>query len=307
MASLYGFGQSTPGTSPRDPTGRRSRDGRRVAGESLGPEPQGNLPEERSISSLIEGEIIPRLMVAHPSHDFIARPPRAGDTSAITAADVAGFAPLSLQVEADELLDHVEGILARGVSVDSLLVDLLAPTARLLGDWWTDDRADFFDVTMGLWRLQEVVHELSARAPAARQVPTPWRHALFAPMPGDQHGFGTLVLDEVFAREGWTTERLTDPRAGDLIERVTGDWFDLVGLTVSCDYHIGALPSVIAAVRSASRNPQLRVMVGGPVFVGDATLATRVGADGTARDARVAVAVAEALVDAVGGINRSQD
>ena len=48
------------------------------------------------------------------------------------------------------------------------MVDLLAPAARLLGEYWEDDRCDFVDVTMGLWRLQEVVHEIAARAPADR-------------------------------------------------------------------------------------------------------------------------------------------
>ena len=252
---------------------------------------------ERSLSKLIEREIIPRLLVAH-STDQTPIVAAAGD-AAIAAAEVEAFAPLSLHVEADELLDHVEAILARGVSVETLLVDLLAPAARLLGEFWEDDRCDFVDVTMGLWRLQEVVHELSDRIPPERHAHREERRALFVSMPGDQHSFGTVVIDELFCRTGWLTDRLIEATTPDLLDRVGAEWFDLVGLTISCDYHIENLPSIISAVRNVSRNPRVRVMVGGRVFAQNAGLAAQVGADGTAPDAKLAVRVAGELVAAI--------
>ena len=245
---------------------------------------------ERSLSALIEREIIPRLMVAHAADDAAAAGCR------IDAADVEALAPLSLEVEADALLAHVDAILARGVAVDTVMVDLLAPTARLLGEYWEDDRCDFVDVTMGLWRLQEVVHEIAARAPAERLLAAGGHRALFASMPGDQHNFGTVVIDELFRRNGWVTDRLSEVETSDLLRRVGGDWFDLVGLTVSCDCHTATLPSVIRALRNVSRNPRVCVMVGGRIFSADPDLAARVGADGTARDARLALVVAADLI-----------
>lgn len=250
---------------------------------------------DRSLSQLIEREIIPRLLVAHGAGPLAAGHAAHDDT--ILPEEVEAFAPLSLQVEADELLDHVDALVARGVSIDTLMVDLLAPAARLLGQFWEDDRCDFVDVTMGLWRLQEVVHELSARVPPERRGPAEGRRALFASMPGDQHSFGTVVLDELFARAGWRTARLCEAEVADLAERLGEEWFDLVGLTISCDCHIATTPSVIQALRKASRNRRLCVMVGGRVFVGRGELADAVGADGTAPDARAAVQVAGALVD----------
>lgn len=249
----------------------------------------------RSLTRLIESEIIPRLLVAHGTGVRAAVDVAHHDS--IAPEEVEAFAPLSLQVEADELLEHVDTLVARGVSLDTLLVDLLAPAARLLGQFWEDDRCDFVDVTMGLWRLQEVVHELSARAPLDRHGGGSERRALFASMPGDQHSFGTVVIDELFGRHGWTTDRLSEATTAQLVERVGEAWFDLVGLTISCDCHIAPLSSVIEALRDASRNPRLCVMVGGRVFAGNPALAAEVGADGTAPDARVAVQVAGDLVD----------
>ena len=246
---------------------------------------------ERSLSSLIESEIIPRLMIAHSADDGLA-------IAVVDAVDVDTLAPLALQVDAGALLAQVELVLARGVSIAAVMVDLLAPTARLLGEFWEDDRCDFVDVTMGLWRLQEVVHQIASRLPAERLRAAGGQRALFASMPGDQHDFGTVVIDELFRGDGWITDRLSGAETPDLLAAVGRDWFDLVGLTISRDCHVAPLASIIVALRNVSRNPRVCIMVGGRVFGADPELATRVGADGTARDARLALRVATNLVRA---------
>ena len=86
---------------------------------------------DHSLSTLIESEIIPRLMVAHAT-DIPVVAPSVG-SHAIDRGEIDILAPLALQVEADALLLHIEGVLARGVAVDTVMVDLLAPTARRLG------------------------------------------------------------------------------------------------------------------------------------------------------------------------------
>lgn len=256
---------------------------------------------DRSLSTLIECEIIPRLMVAHaPADGAMAHDPVPHD-DVIGTADVVALVPLALQVEADALLAHVEAILARGVGIDAVMVHLLAPVARRLGEFWEQDRCDFVDVTMGLWRLQEVVHELAVRVPPVKRAGTAPRRALFATMPGDNHTFGTIVIEELFRSHGWSTDRICDAQTSDLLQRAAAEWFDIIGLTICYDYHIGALPSAIAGIRSVSRNPQVRVLVGGWVFCENPELAATVGADGTAPDAVLALALAGNLVDALGG------
>lgn len=250
--------------------------------------------DSRSLSTLIESEIIPRLMVAHatvaPATMATAR------DQVIDDSEIDALTPLVMHVEADAVLAHIETILARGIAVDTVMVDLLAPTARRLGELWEDDRCDFVDVTMGLWRLQEVVHEIAGHFPADRVQAAGGHRALFASMPGDQHNFGTVVIDELFRRGGWLTDRISEAEVADLVKRVADEWFDLVGLTISCDCHIATAPSMIVALRNVSRNPRVCIMVGGRVFSANPDLAARVGADGTAGDAKVALEVAVELV-----------
>ncbi len=275
------------------------RDGRPRSENLVDFQRRADLEYARSLTRLIESEIIPRLLVAHTTgpHSDVADSAHA---TGISAEEVKAFAPLALQVEADELLEYVDGLVARGVTLESLLVDLLAPAARRLGEFWESDLCDFVDVTMGLWRLQEVVHELSARLPHDHSKPIGQeRRALFASLEGDQHSFGTVVIDELFCAHGWLTDRLNEATTVELLERVRDEWFDLAGLTITCDCHIAPLPAIVRSIRGSSRNPRICVMVGGRVFAGNADLAALVGADGTAPDARVAVRIAGELVDAV--------
>jgi methanogenic corrinoid protein MtbC1 len=206
------------------------------------------------------------------------------------------FAAAALTDELRALLDRVDALLASGVPVETVYLDLLAPAARRLGTWWENDACDFFDVTMGLWRLQEVLQALSAFAPWSAPLAGSARRALFAPAPGEQHGFGAALVEEFFRRAGWQTWSTPAVDAVELEALVSARGYDVIGLTVSVESHLAPLPATIAGLRRASRNPDIIVMVGGRVFVADPGLAARVGADATAADAAAAVAVAEQLL-----------
>jgi methanogenic corrinoid protein MtbC1 len=232
------------------------------------------------------------LLVAH------SEPPQcaAGAPPVIGAVDIDRFAGLTLNREAHQVLEVAESYLRRGMTVESLFVDLLAPAARRLGQGWEDDSLDFVDVTMGLWRLQEVLREIAARTPRIASGALMARTAVFAAMPGEQHTLGTAMVDECFSRAGWDTTLMLEPSRADLLDLVAGRSYDLVGLTVSCDSHIEQLPSLIVAVRNLSRNPAISVMIGGRVPNINPALAAFVGADATAATATAAIQVAERLV-----------
>lgn len=247
-----------------------------------------------NLDTLIQGEIIPRLLIAHPAPvaDIVGE----GRQAQLTAEEAQEFASLPLALEADELLCRVEAFLGRGVPVESIFIDLLAPSARKLGQFWEDDTCDFVDVTMGLWRLQEVMREVAMRVPAFTQPLCRPRTALFSPLPGEQHSFGALMVEEVFSRAGWASEALIEPRRQDLLRAIAERDFDLLGLTVSCDCPSGALSDLITSLRAVSKNPALQILIGGRVVNANPGLAIESGADGTAPDARSALALAERKV-----------
>jgi methanogenic corrinoid protein MtbC1 len=134
---------------------------------------------------------------------------------------------------------------------------------------------------------------------------TPHRRILLGPTPGEGHTLGLAIIDHLFRSARWDV--VFDPHADRhlLVDHVRNDWFAVVGLTLSADNFIDEASDTIAAVRGASINPRLRVLVGGPAFDRWDGLAARIGADAVATDGRAAVGIANLWVaDATEGAVR---
>lgn len=251
--------------------------------------------EQDPVNAVLEGDIIPRLLMAHMV-DGSMRPVE--ENRVIDPEDTQRFAILPLRLEASGLLEEVDRFLEQGVSVEEVYIELLAPAARRLGEMWETDECDFVDVTMGLWRLQEVMREISLRFPPPAARSGEPRSALFCPIPGDTHCFGAQMIEEVFARAGWQTEVLLKPERRELLDYLARTPVDLIGLTVSRECPAAALSSLIKGIRSVAMNPHLTVLVGGNVINSNPELVAEIGADGTGVDARAALEVSERLVGA---------
>jgi methanogenic corrinoid protein MtbC1 len=183
-----------------------------------------------------------------------------------------------------------------GVSVESLYLDLFAPAARRLGEMWCDDSCDFSTVTVALGRLQRLLRELSPAFGTEVEHPANGRRAFFAQPVDEQHSFGLSMVAEFFRREGWDVFGVVGGAVEDPAVRVRREWADVVGLSVGSERRLDWLRRCIVEIRSASRNPDVVVMVGGPIFTLHPDWAGSVGADATARDAKDAPRVASRLL-----------
>jgi len=266
-------------TEPASVTSTRAAEtSRRAFGQAseLGP---------TKLARTIEAEVIPRLMLAHRQP---LSPALFVSEENVSAADVADFADLVLVHDVTVALAFVQAVRARGTSLETVFLHLLAPTARLLGDLWREDLCSFTDVTVGLSCLQQVLRELSAPFETEVEMAQDGRRALLAPTPGEQHTFGLMMVEEFFRRAGWDVMSSVRSSA-DLLQLVRRDVFDLVGLSASCETRLDGMSDLIGAIRRASRNRSIGVLVGGRLFNESPDLVARVGADGTAMDGRQAV------------------
>ncbi|WAC23086.1 cobalamin B12-binding domain-containing protein [Blastomonas sp. SL216] len=218
-------------------------------------------------------------------------------------AAIRAFADQVLAHEVNALADIIIGHLDRQVAPETLFIQLIAPTARELGDKWNRDECDFVDVTMGLWRLQLLLRTIAVWAPPAVGWTLRTHRALFTTMPGDQHSLGTLIISECFQRAGWDVKTLVEPDQSEILQTLGSSSFDILGLTVTTDFYIAQVPKLLTAMRSVSCNPKLAIMIGGPALGYDPEHARKLGADGTAADAADALALADELVSA--GVERT--
>lgn len=200
----------------------------------------------------VAAQVIPRLRLAH-SLPVAALP----EGPSPAPEDVAALSHLLMAHDNGAAHAYVETLRLGGVALDRLYLDLLAPSARQLGQFWADDICDFATVTLALGQLRCMLRDHAPQFLPEPRALVAGHSVLLAPVPGEQHTFG---------------------------------------LSVGSGGRMEALAATIRAIRRTSRNRSIGVMVGGPVFIEHPEYVALVGADVTALDARQAPVQAARLV-----------
>ncbi len=249
---------------------------------------------DAKLAKTIEGEVIPRLLLAHLAG--LAPAPKAAPTEQLTPDDVQEFGGLILGVDHTRAYAFVDMKRAEGQTLESVILDLLAPTASYLGELWKADRCSFTEVTVGLSRLRQMLRDLS---PEFEDEEPGWRHgrrALLLAAPGEQHTFGLFVVEAFFRREGWDVSGGQIDTHDEIAHLLDKQWFAIAGFSLSSERFLDRLAALIRVVRRNSCNRDIGVLVGGPLFIEQPHLAELVGADAFAPDGRAAALLARTLL-----------
>ena len=237
---------------------------------------------------------IPRLSLPYTGRAPAATALEAPDAP-FSEAELTDFVDRVRGRDDDRAAEQVAALIARGVAVETIYLDLLAPAARRLGEMWTDDRCDFVDVTVALGRLQRILRDASHLFVGRDTQPGSGR-VLLSCIPGEQHSLGLFMVSEFFVRDGWEVSVGAPVIECDLATLLAAEWFDVLGFSVACNSRLSWLSREIPRLRKRSRNRRITVLVGGRVFSDQPEMVDRVHADATASDARAAAALARRLV-----------
>lgn len=256
-----------------------------------GPQPCPRRHED-ALRRTIEADLIPRLALSHRAGLF---PPSVAAAVGrfLDDEDVEEFIRVIRGPSEAGLDRHVEELLRGGSTPEVLYLDLLAPAARRLGEMWEQDTCSFVEVSLALGRIQRVVRTLQGQFMAGVHTRLPSRRILLTALPGEQHTLGLVLVAEFFLKDGWEVEVGIPFGETDPVSRLSESWYDVAGFSVACEERLDGLEREIRRTRRLSLNRDLRVLVGGPPFVGRPERVRRVGADGTAEDAGQAPRIAE--------------
>ncbi len=251
------------------------------------------------LSATLSEQIIPRLLQAHTHAESDADDARdygAHTGRLISAADIKDLVRMVLLPDDRSARSSIEAMRLRGIPVETLFIDLLAPAARHLGELWEEDLCNFADVTVGVGRLQQAMRDLSPGLVTRSASGDQPRRVLLLPCPGEQHTFGLVMVGDFFRSAGWDVAGgpMTSPDIEALVRR---EWYDVVGFSLASEVHLPRLAPAITAVRKASVNQRVGILVGGPMFLRQAGLASEVGADAVAINGGLAPEIADKLVE----------
>lgn len=251
-----------------------------------------DLPDFRysKLSKIIAEHVVPQLVALHVPAPAPAAP------AAMRSDDIAELARLVMGPDNEDAANHVLRLKDGGVSLDDLHADLLEPTARLLGDLWNEDKADFVDVTIGVSRLQRLVHVFEGLEVVGDYDEK--RRVLLAAAPGEQHSLGSTIVQKFLRAGGWHVWSCASPEITEPAEIASREWFAVVGFSLGSDVHLDLLKEAIRLVRQRSLNPKVGIMIGGSAVTRQPELVVKVGADGTAANGPSAVVLAKKLLAA---------
>ncbi len=243
----------------------------------------------------VEGDIIPRLVETHRQSGegiLTAKP------ASIPEEQIKMFSVLLIGPNFEKASDYIISLREKGVSAETLYLDLFSPVARYFGHMWEEDLCTFTEVTIGVGRLQELLREISSEVRyREQQAEEKQRRILLTPVPGEQHTFGMSMLIEFFYRAGWEVWGWPSVSDHNLLQLVKNEWFHVVGISMFAQIHQDALIRTIQEIREASRNPSVNILVGGYAFSSNPELIDHVGADAYAADAPQALHKADHLFE----------
>ncbi len=186
----------------------------------------------------------------------------------------------------------------RGTPVSDIYMQIFQPAQHEIGRLWQTNDISVAQEHYCTAATQLVISQLYPRLFTSERT---GRTLVATCAAGELHELGARMVADFFEMAGWDTYYLgaNTPHAG-VIDALVERRADALAVSATITLHLGAVRTLIASVREHAGCASVKVLVGGDPFNRAPGLWRQVGADGTGRDAREAVAVAERLLSAGG-------
>jgi len=225
--------------------------------------------------------------------------PPGDEPPAPSSAEIIAAAKYALEGNLVALRDLVTRLRARAVPMSAICLDLIGGAARHIGYLWDEDDVNFVEVTFASGSFEAVLRDLlpaleSELSPRGEGCAETGR-ILLASLPTETHRIGLTMVGAFFRGAGWMVHEGLGLSIEQLEQLVAVEWFDVIGMSASCDRHLDLLSLTLSRLRKSSCNPAVGCLVGGAQFVLRPHLVELVAADATAVDANEALKQAEQL------------
>lgn len=155
--------------------------------------------------------------------------------------------------------EEIISTLAKDTTREVIYLGYLAAAARMLGDWWTEDRVSFTDVTAATGRIFELLRKITitAHPGANRQDLT----VVFASVPGEHHTLGIRMAADLFRDDGWDIALKIGLSETELVAEIRKLPRCIVGLSIGGQHSLDRLAGLVEALHRHC--PQAVIVVSG--------------------------------------------
>ena len=167
----------------------------------------------------------------------------------ISEESIAAFCDTLIQPEPDAAVRFIEDRRAEGNSRHDVYLGYIPFGARCLGERWEQDKLSFLQVTFGTGHLYALMRALRSERSLGYRKFDSRRVALFATVPGEDHGIGITVAADLFREAGWEIDLETGTEHDELIAYVEKHQPHIIGLSLSTEHRLHALVRLVVAIR----------------------------------------------------------
>lgn len=166
----------------------------------------------------------------------------------ISDDSVNAFCDALVQPGPEAALRFIEDRRDEGLTRQGVYLGYIGAAARCLGEQWDEGRLSFFQVTTGTGHLYALMRSLRAEQSPTGVFDTR-RYALFATVPGEDHGIGITVAADLFRDAGWEIDLQIGAAFDELIASVAQTEPQIIGLSLSTERHMKTLVQLVVAMR----------------------------------------------------------
>jgi methanogenic corrinoid protein MtbC1 len=172
--------------------------------------------------------------------------------------------------------------LSRGIPLSEVFGRIVQPVLVDIGTRW--EHGEITAVWEHLY-TEEIRRHIDIVTHYAREKPNNGIRLVSAAVGGEMHVLGIRMISDLLETEGFKVFFLgTNAPAAELIRLCLKEAVDILALSVTMDYHINALSSLIGAVRSEPPLAGMKIIIGGNAVNRDPRIRERTGADGYSPD-----------------------
>lgn len=192
------------------------------------------------------------------------------------------------------ILDAVEA----GANVKDIYIYVFQRTQQEIGRLWQMNKVGVAQEHYCTAATQLIMAQLY---PRIFRTEKNGRTLIATSVAGELHEIGVRMVADFFEMDGWDTYYLgaNTPIAG-VLQTIIDRRADVLAISATLSFHVRAVESLIAAIRSAEACRDVTILVGGYPFILEPSLWRSVGANAYARDAVESVTVANRLMSKEG-------
>jgi methanogenic corrinoid protein MtbC1 len=169
----------------------------------------------------------------------------------ITPEAIAPFCDMLVADGPEAALQFIDARRAEGATRKDIYLGYIGAAASELGKRWDEDWLTFADVTIATGQLYALMRALRDEQAEGSPDFDIRRRALFATVPGEDHGIGITIAADMFRGAGWEIDLQIGADHEALMAHIEQTRPKVVGLSLSTEGRLAELLHLILSIRIA--------------------------------------------------------